>query len=216
MKRIWRFIRNWGTLGNLVEGDCTAAAYYHVIMALEVINGSTFKRVLYRLGYRVPHSPFVVKEYTAYLATLGQKPSATTGVDPAGWLQWQQDQGNVLAWKQLPTPLTEAVLRQALDYFGGVMLGGELSQNAMGSVGPWLNFAWRYSTNSFDQPDPNLGHEVAYLDYTKNMDRCVTWGQWQYMTITFREKCFTYGHVFVHKSDPNAQAKLRILSGMSA
>ena len=214
MSRVWRFIRNWGSLGNIVDGDCTVAAYYHIIMALAVLNGSSFKRILYRIGFRVPGTPFALKEYAAYLATLGQKPGPDTGVDPAGWLAWQQAQGNVLGWKQLPMPLTEASLRAALDKFGGVMLGGELSQNADANAGPWLNWAWTYSTNKFDQPDPSLGHEVAYLDYTRNMDRAVTWGRWQYMTITFRIKCFTYGHVFVHKSDPDAARKLALLEAL--
>jgi len=208
MKRPWRFIRNWGGMGNLVDGDCTVAAYYHVLMALNVLNGSSFKKILYRLGFRVPGTKFALKEYTAYLATLGQKPGKT-GVAPDGWLNWQKEQGNVLGWKYVEVPgqaLSEQSLRTALDNFGGAILVGCLTSAAYNQMAnPWV-------VNKGDVPNPNLGHAVAFLDYTDTDDRCVTWGKWHGMTIDFRELCFNGAFVFAHKNDPNAQEKLQLLA----
>lgn len=216
MKRPWRFIRRWGTLGNFVDGDCTVAAYYHCVMALNVLNGSTFKRILYRLGFKVPGDKFALAKYTEYLATLNEKPSAETGVAPDGWLNWIKAQGQIFDWLQLPVQqgplLLETTLRSALDNFGAVMLVGQLSLNNYNNYGP--RFVWKYGPEPQYQPDPSLGHAMAYLDYTQNTDLAVTWGQWQPMTITCREKCWNYAYVFVHKDDPNAQEKLTLLNSM--
>ena len=213
VKRPWRFIRNWGGLGNFVDSDCVVAAYFHILMALAVLNGSTFKKILYRLGFRVPHTPFALKEYTAYLATLGQKPGPESGVGVDGWLNWQKAQGNVLDWCYVGKPgqpVSESALRSAIDNFGGVL-----------GVGCLTDFAYRHSRKTWflrtgDQPDPSIGHALALLDYNKAADRGVTWGHWQGMTIPYRELCFNALLVFVHKDDPNAQLKLKILQTMSS
>jgi len=213
MKRPWRFIRRWGGLGNLIDGDCTVAAYYHVIMALNVLNGSSFKKIIYRLGFRVPGTKFALKEYTAYLATLGQKPGPESGVAVDGFLNWQKAQGNVLGWAYVVpagATLTESALRAALDNFGGVILAGDLTSTAYNQMAnPWV-------LNAGDVPNPNLGHAVAFLDYNDTVDRIVTWGKWHAMTIAFRELCFDSAFVFVNKNDPNAQAKLKVLATMKA
>lgn len=213
MNRPYRFIKNWFGLGNFLFGDCTVAAYYHCLMALNVLPTSTFKRILYRLGFKVPGEKFAIAKYTEYLATQGQKPGPDVGVAPDSWLAWQQSQGIVLGWKRVQDAqgnLSETSLRSALDKFGCVMLVGQLSINAYHNSGP--RFVWKYGPEPQYQPDPNLGHAVAYLDYTPMIDYVVTWGHWQPMTITCREKCWTNAYVFVHKDDPNAAAKLTMLA----
>lgn len=193
-------IKNWGTLGNMVDGDCVVAAYYHICMAKNTLKGSTLKKLLYRLGYRVPGTPFALEEYTAYLATLNEKPGPDQGVAVDGWLNWQQTQGNVTAWAALPYQASEAQVRQAMIDFGGVILGGELSQYA-------YNHAydiWRYSAvDPSMQGDPNLGHAVAFLKYANGVDSFVSWGVWESMTETFRVKCFYSPYVFLLKSQEN-------------
>ena len=196
-------------LGNAIAGDCTVAAFYHIVMCLARVRAGFFKRWMYRLGFVIPDTQFALAEYDGYLYSIGQKPSSDPGVDPAGWLAWQQGQGNVLGWKQLPN-MTEDSLRQAMIDFGGVMLGGSLSNNSYHHWGPKI--LWRYSLAVADQPNPSLGHMIAFVKYGPSFDTAITWGQFQRMTLEYRLKCFTYAFVFVFKTDPNATAKLAILA----
>ena len=65
-----------------------------------------------------------------------------------------------------------------------------------------------------DQPNPGMGHMIALEKYNYSTDTAITWGQFQKMTTEYRDKCFTYGFVFVFKTDPKAKAKLAILATM--
>ena len=213
-------IRYWGILGNDVDGDCTVAAYYHIVMAKNVVRLSPLTRFAYRIGFKVPGTKFALAKYTEYLATLNEKPSPETGVALDGWLNWMMGQGQVIDWVQLnPTlPDYEGRIREAMVQCGGVMLVGQLSKESYYNWGPGTT--WKYSpTVPAEQPDPTLGHAIAMLAYKGDNDYAVTWATWQAMTSAYREACMTSAFVFLHKDDqklPDFSQRLTYLQSLKA
>lgn len=196
-------IRRWGDLGNFVEGDCTVAAYYHVVMAK---NRQRSRRGwLYRLGFSVPGTPYALEEYAAYLATIGESPSPSTGVGEEGWLDWQKSNGLVVEWAQVKPVLSsdprdfETRIREAMVDYGGAMMAGYLTQRAVAASGPRV--VWTTGPDAIDTPNPSFSHSVALLATTAERDYCVTWGKWQPMTLDFRAACFPGVFVFLHCSE---------------
>ena len=195
-------IRRWGGLGNFIDGDCTVAAYYHIVMAKNVVRANPLAKLAYRIGFKIPGTKFAIARYSQYLATLNEKPSPGQGVAADGWLNWQQAQGEVTEWAILnsSTPDYEGRLRQAMVDFGGVILIGMISQESYNDWG--RGNIWKYNPSVvLEQPDPNLGHAIAMLACHPTMDYAVTWGTWQAMTVEFRQACMKGALVFLHKDD---------------
>lgn len=214
-------IRRWGGLGNFVDGDCTVAAYYHILMAKNMVRANPLAKMAYRLGFRVPGPKFAIDEYTAYLATLNEKPGPEQGVAVDGWLDWQKSQGNVTAWAQV-TPTTpsdptgtnfEARVRDAMVNCGGAILAGQLNKNAYDNWG--RGTVWDYKPNDpAYAPDYNLGHAIAMLACQPTRDYAVTWGEWQTMTVAFRETIMNGVFVYLHKDDEQLPDYAQRLSKM--
>ena len=196
-------IKAWKMLGNNIDGDCVVAAYYHILMAKNMVRANPLVKMAYRLGFRAPGPKFAIEEYTAYLATLNEKPGPEQGVAVEGWLAWQEAQGKVTAWAQVRNPETpdfEDRVRQAMVDFGGVILAGGLSRNAYNDWGPGT--CWEYDPNvPGDQSDPTLGHAIAMLACQPTKDYAVTWGYWQTMTVAFRQANMTGAFVYLHADD---------------
>ena len=213
-------IRRFGMLGNDVDGDCTVAAYYHVVMAKNMVRSGPLKRFFYRLGFKIPGTKFAVAKYTAYLATQKEKPGAGSGVALDGWLEWMRLQGEVIDWVQLNPSLPdfEGRIREAMVECGGVMLAGTLSQESYQNWGS--GFLWKYDpTVPSDQPDPTLVHALAMLAYKNDNDFAVTWGTWQAMTSDYRQACLPTAMVFLHKDDrklPDFEQRLAYLRSLKA
>ena len=220
-------IRNYGTLGNLVDGDCVVAAYYHILMAKNVSRQPPLKQFAYRLGFPVPTNASAIYEYATYLATLNEKPGPTQSVAIDGWLDWQQKQGKVTIWRQILPPNSqfpttvenedfEARVRSAMTLAGGAIVAGLLSQNAYNHWG--RGTCWSYDANKpNDQPDWNLGHATAMLAYRNARDYVVTWGQWQAMTKVFREVLMNSVFVYLHTCDeqlPDYQQRYAALEAL--
>lgn len=203
--------RSLKAYGNFILGDCVVAAYYHIEMFKNIARGSSFKRLLWRLGFHCPTNQFAVADYTAYLATQGQKPGPDVGVNISLFLNWQVAQGNVVAWSQVDTwnPGAEERLHQAMIDYRGVIIAGDLTYNAYANSSP--STMWTTGTTANDQPNPNLGHAIALDHYTPAFDEAVTWGYRQRMTPEFRALVFTGAFVFLlasEKGNPDFDAKL--------
>lgn len=180
-------IRKWLDLGNFALGDCTVAAWLHLTMVHNVAAASSWKKLLYRLGYRPPHDPFAIEEYTAYLATLNEKPSPTTGVDPASFFAWLKSLGKIKDYAQIDItgPSGEDSLHQAMIDWNGCLLALELTDCAYSN--PFNGRPWMIRVG--DVPDPNLGHAVALVVYGPLNDGVVTWGEVKNMTREFTKAC---------------------------
>ena len=226
-------IKNPGELGNDIDGDCTVAAYLHLLMCLARVRSGPLKTWAYKLGFKVPGQKFAIAIYAKYLATLNEKPGPASAVYVDAWLKYLQGQGEVLGYAQIPPTSVpcatqaefdaaygdgsafEAVVRAAMINFGGVLIAGNLSVNAMDIfMNPQLHAGdvWSYSAAPHDQPSPDFGHAMALVKFNPKTDTVVTWGKYQAMTTEFRAKCLLTAFVFVHKSDPNAAEKLTLLN----
>ena len=195
--------RSLKTYDNLNYGDCVVAAYFHIEMFKNIAKGSSFKKLLWKLGFHCPTNADAFNQYSAYLATQGQKPGPDVGVNVSSFLDWEKSQGNVVAWSQIDTwsPGAEERLHQAMIDFRGVLLAGELTLNAINTEKMWTT-----GTSPNDQPNPNFGHAVALDHYTPKFDEVVTWGYRQKMTPEFRDLVFKGAFVFLltsEKADPD-------------
>lgn len=189
-------IKNWGWLGNDVEGDCTVAAFYHIVMAKNSVYAPLLKRWAYRLGFRVPGEKFALARFHEYNLETGNP--AKTGVEEQGWLDWQLKKGYIKEWKQIK-PITpddptganfEDRIRQAAVEYGGAMIVGPLTKQAYNNYGaghPWND----------DGPGiPTLTHSVALLRGGAHNEGVITWNSWQTMSLEFRAAHFTGVFVF--------------------
>ena len=192
-------IRRWNSLGNLIDGDCVVAAYYHVNTCKSVTSLSTFRKLLFRLGFKPPTNKLALAEYTAFLATLGEKPSPTQGIYPNQFLDWLKAQGSIVEWAQVDAVNSgsETIVHQAMCDFRGVMLAGLLTSRSYTQ-----NIGKLWNVEPAEQPDPSLGHAVALVKYTPNIDTIVTWGYAQNMTPAYRGLCFTSAFVWALPDDP--------------
>lgn len=184
-------IKQWLPLGNLNFGDCTVAAYLHVLMMHNLATTSSWEKLLYRIGFTPPTNKIAVEDYTAFLATLGERPSGTQGVDPGAFLTWRQSVGEIKGWMQLPA-IDSNSLREAMIQYNGVMLSLELTNRAYSTPmgrGPWVFLQG-------DTPNPMLGHEIAMVAYNNNLDFVITWGYMTGMTEEFATATVYAGYVF--------------------
>lgn len=201
---VWR----WHSMGNFVYGDCVVAAFEHLRMVKGTSNASSWQKTLYRAGFRPPHTPYAIEVYAEYLATQGQKPGPTIGIDPLTFLPWAQEHNLILAWGSVNVDKSfvdanglgmRDRLHQAMIDYDGVMLSIELTNDA------YQNFEnrtpWHVGPAPADQPNPVLGHETALVAYTPQLDSVVTWGQMKSQTAAFTEATTYQGFVFLDAQD---------------
>ncbi len=202
-------IRNFGELGNDVDGDCVCAATEHIRMCKAVTNASRLKKVLYQLGFKPPSGKYTLELYAEWLLTQNEKPGPEVGVQPVLWLQWLEAQGLIDAYGVLPLDLP--TIKQAMVDYRGVIQCIYLTNNAYNDITPKL--PWNVGPGKYDQPNYALAHAVALVEYNPTVETVVTWGALKAMTNAFESAC-TYGAlVFVDEEDekrlaPGAYADL--------
>lgn len=168
-------IRNFGVLGNDVDGDCVVAAVEHIVMCKSVQKASKWKHVLYRLGFKPPSTKFTLALYAKYLLTLSEKPGPETGVDPGSFFAWLLAQEMITSWGIV----TPDQCDQAIIDYRGVLAAICLTTDNYENVGP--KGIWEVGPNN--QPNPQLGHGIALVEFTQTLYTCVTWGYLQRMTV---------------------------------
>ena len=197
--------------GNLIDGDCVVAARYHIEMFKNIAKGSSFKKLLWKVGFHCPTNQDAIVNYTNYLVTQDQKPGLDVGVNVATYFNWCVANGEFDAWSQVDTwsPGAEERLNAAMIRFRGVLLVGELTQNAYVNSAP--NYTWTTGTGKGDVPVPSLSHAIAYDHYTPKFKEAVTWGYRQRMTPEFFTQFAQGAFVFLltsEKDDPDFAANL--------
>ena len=191
-------IRNFGPFYNDVDGDCVCAATEHVRMCKGVAQDSKLKHVLYRLGFKPPTGIYTFDLYAQYLATLSQKPGPETGVNPAGWMAWLKSQNLIEDWG-LILDYDQAVLQQAMLDYRGYIQCVYLTDNAYHDVTPKL--PWSVGPDTYDQPNYQLSHAIATVEYTPTLFTSVTWGYLKSATVGFIKECWSGAVVFVTVED---------------
>jgi len=166
-------------LGNDTNGDCVVAATEHLEMIHHLATTSSWKRLLYRLGFKPPSTKFTLALYNEFLKSQGQAPN--TGIDPANWFVWLKANGIITDYKQVSLDAVE----QALIDWKGCLLGLELTPTAYN--GTFGNVPWEIGPG--DVPNPNLFHAVALVTYNTTDYGCVTWGRMKSMTNEFFTTC---------------------------
>jgi hypothetical protein len=174
-------------LGNDVDGDCVVAATEHLRMCQNVTKASTVKRVLYRLGFRPPHTGYTLELYAQYLATLNEKPSATTGVYPEGWFTWLKSRGLIKDFGSVDFT-KQLLVQQAMIDHRGVLLTMSLTPSAIGkdAVPDGL---WTVDSGRGDQPNKAWQHAVALVEYNTYSYGIVTWGEINRLTRDYFAAC---------------------------
>lgn len=187
-------IRNFGELGNDVDGDCVCAGTEHNVDCKGTTLASRWRKIKYLLGFKPPSSVYTVELYTEFLATLGEKPGPDMGIYCSQWFPWLKAKGLIVDWG-----MVKGDLRQAMIDYRGIVLTLELTQNA------WQYFPsgkpWDVGPNPNDQPSPSLGHAVMLCEYTPDLLTVVTWGALQSMTYDFWTTCGQGAYVFVSPED---------------
>ena len=181
-------IRNWGgALGNLVDGDCVIAGFEQLRKCHAVTSASTWRKVLYRVGFRPPHKAYTVQIYAEYLSTVGLTPGPTSGVYPNLFFAWAQTQGLIKSWGAVDVTDT-AAMQEAMATHHGCLLTLALTPQAYGSAaipgGRWVT-----GTTKNYKPNPNIQHAIAMVEYNPAWWACVTWGDLVYLSPPFVSEC---------------------------
>jgi hypothetical protein len=171
-------IRNWGMLGNDVNGDCVCAATEHLEMVHNLATTSSWKKLLYRLGFKPPSTKFTLELYTEFLATLGEKPPET-GINPEQWFPWLLTKGIITEWQAVA--LDAPSVQQALIDWKGCLIALMLTDHAYQYT--FTKEPWEMLPG--DVPDPKNGHAVALVSYNQTDYGVVTWGRMKSMTNEF-------------------------------
>jgi hypothetical protein len=177
-------------LGNDVDGDCVVAATEHLEMVHHLAVTSTWKKLLYRLGFKPPSTKFTVALYTKFLASLGEK-GPLTGIYPGQWFPWLKAQGIITDWKEIPTDAVE--IKQAMIDWKGCVLSLALTSYAYNNT--FGNVPWEIRGPE-DTANPNLEHAVALVTFDETDYGVVTWGRMKSMTDQFFSTCVNGCWVF--------------------
>lgn len=187
-------IRDWaddgGDLGNTQFGDCDVAAFEQLRKCHEVANGSNWKKIIWKLGFKPPHTKYTIDIYAEYLATLGEKPSATNGVDPAAFFAWAQTKGMIKDWGQLtqPLPLDQDAVKQLMLAHDGCILGVTLTPDAY-QAQAFSGGHWTYGSTPNLQPKAGLFHAIALVAYSPEWFTAVTWCFQVYLSPEWFTNC---------------------------
>lgn len=189
-------IRNWlSAYGNLVDGDCVVAAFEQLEKCHNVQAASTWKKILYRLGFKVPTTGMALADYTDYLATLDEKPGPTMGIDPEGFFAWAKSTGRITDWgivlADASSPLgansTEMVKEAMIAHRGCLIVLTLTEQSYVSASIP--GGRWVTGVGSQYQPNPKLQHAIALVEYNTGWLACVTWGFLVYLSPSFFAQC---------------------------
>ena len=177
-----RGIRQWGGLGNLYKSDCTVAAYEHIQMVHNLATASSWKKLLYRIGYVIPTTALTLEEYDEVLASLGENPASDPGVYPNTLLAWAEVKGKIKTWTQLPITVDAATtIKEAVVAWDGCIVALELTSRAYyigNAPGEWV-------LDAGDKPQVNLAHAVGAVEYGPKAIGVTTWGIMKNMTYEF-------------------------------
>jgi hypothetical protein len=160
-------------------------------MMHNLANSSSWKRLLYKIGFKVPSNAFAKADYAEYLATLNEVPSGTAGIDPGSFFAWLKATGRIKDYAQVTNLSIENVHAEMIS-MDGVLLTLNLTQrsyNQAFSKEPW-------TLENGETPDPLLGHAVADVSYDATDDGVVTWGIVKSMSRAYFEACVTGCWVF--------------------
>lgn len=191
-----RGIKLWHWYLNNVYGDCVVAAYLHILMVKHLATASSWRRLLYKLGWQPPTSAFAMTTYRDYLATQGEKPGPDVGLDPASFFAWLKSTGQITDYGQTDMSagtdangLTrEDRMHADMIAHDGVLLALSLTNRAYDDF--YSKQPWEILPG--DVPNPQLGHAVALVTYGPEMDSVVTWDRMKSMTREFTNVC-VYG-----------------------
>ena len=212
-------IRRWGMLGNgpgvgnpapykAGLGDCVEAMFLHMMMVKATTNASSWKKLLYRLGFTPPTPTEAIGLYGQFLATQGETLAQDPGTVVTTFLEFLKSQGNIVDWGSITLTSDRAAtldkVHQAMIDYRSAGLQVELTSNA------YTDFLggtpWHISTDKFDQPDPSLQHGVALVVYGKKYSTVVSWGQTKNATRAFMYLCMNGAYVFLtdyDRTNPN-------------
>ena len=181
----------------MLFGDCVVAAYLHLVMFHNVSSASTWKLLIYRLGYRPPHALFALKEYADFLLTQGEKPGPSVGVDPLQFFTWLKANGKITDFQQIVIgqnnnifydPKKNNIIRQAAVDWDGCLLTLYLTKRSYDAG--LEHKAWDILQG--DVPLYALAHAVAMVAFDPNYNGIVTWAMMKDMTIEYTNYC-VYG-----------------------
>lgn len=167
-------IRVWGWKGNQRWGDCVEATVNDLITAKATTSLSTWRRILFRLGFRRPGDRYTFDEYRNYLATIGERPGAGVGTDVEGYLDYLKSLGKIIDWANVPLGADpELAANNAAAQYAGAMLTVELTWNMYdGFPSPE---PWSVGTGPGNTRVTRLCHEIAYVRATADRDVIATW-----------------------------------------
>lgn len=213
-------IRRWGWKWNNVWGDCVAAAVEDLRTAKATTAQSTWRKVLYRFGFRPPGDFYTRDLYVQYLATIGEKPGPTVGLDPGSFLAWLKANGHIIEWANIPVGATTGAddAAKAGAEFRGAILTLELTGN-MYNRDFFSNRPWGLDGNAGDTPVPTLFHEVALVRTVENYNVIATWNQNKLMTLPCADLTTRAIHVFLteeDKADPRFDSMLTAMQAAAS
>ena len=181
-------IRNWeSALGNEWLGDCVIAAVEQLRKCHNVTSASTWRKILYRLGFRVPHEAYSIQIYTEYLATIGEKPGPTVGVDPQAFFVYAKAKGLIKDFGTVDVSNLDAIKQAMVDH-RGCLLELDLTPDAY-VAGSVPGARWLIGNGPNYVPSPKFEHAIALVEYNVSTYACVTWGFLVYLTPDFFAKC---------------------------
>jgi len=200
-------IRRWGMLGNDTYGDCVEAALAHIEMCKATANASSWKKLLYRIGFKPPTPAWTVGLYSSYLTSVGETLKQDPGTMPPLFFAWMKSQGYIIDWGfvgQPPSIGSEDRVHQAMSDYRGLLLTVTLTLDAYNNF--FGRTPWSIGPNPNDQPDPSLQHAVALVAYGPQRDTVISWARTKSVTRPFMADCANGAYVFLteqDKSNPN-------------
>ena len=193
-------IRVWGWKGNERLGDCVAAAIEDLIQAKGTATASTWRKVLYRLGFTPPSNRRTVQLYTKFLATLNELPSATQGIDPATFLEWLRVQGEIVEWSAYPIGQDRTLSAVQAGYtYGGAVLTLALTENMYNGFTD--NHPWGIGNGPGNTPLWALNHAVALVRNTGKELVIATWDRNKVLTDPCADATITAIYAVLTKQD---------------
>lgn len=180
-------IRRTPNFGNFTFGDCVVASYCDNLLTKNVTSASTWRRILYRLGFKPPTNGVAIADYTAYLATLGETPSPTQGIDPSGFYTWLQARGRIKSWGTV-NHTQPALVEQAMIDHRGVTLTMALTDWADGA-GATQMALWDVNGSPGHQPNYAKQHAVCLVEYNVTTYAIFTWSYTVRLSASYYDAC---------------------------
>lgn len=180
-------IRRPPNFGNLFFGDCVVAMYCNLLLTKNVTKASTWRKILYRLGFRPPTNAEAIDDYRTYLATLGETPSPTQGIYPDGFFAWLKAQGKIKDWGTIDYT-NQSLVQQAMIEHRGVGLTMALTPSAIGKDAVQMA-VWDVNVGRGNQPNQAYQHAVALVEYNPTTYAIFTWGETNRLTRAFYTAC---------------------------